>query len=123
MFSVYKCELYHEVSYMSRFAVGQNVTLFVNFLWDQYFKQDSDERRVMNEEIEKLKTEKNVLMVCIMTYINVYFCFPKFSVHRFWCKLLSRTTWYQIFLTPVEWCLSFIVSGERPLHFQCTEAL
>lgn len=64
-FSVCKCELYHEVSYMARFAVGQNVTL-VNFMWDEYFKQDSDERRVMNEEIEKLKTEKNVLMVCII---------------------------------------------------------
>ena len=34
-------------------------------MWDQYFKQDSDERRIMNEEIEKLKTEKTSLMVCI----------------------------------------------------------
>ena len=34
-------------------------------MWDQYFKQDSDERRVINEEIEKLKTEKTSLMVCI----------------------------------------------------------
>lgn len=57
--------MHHEVSYMARFAVGQNVTL-VNFMWDQCFKQDSDERRVMNEEIEKLKSEKNVLMVCII---------------------------------------------------------
>jgi len=34
-------------------------------MWDQYFKQDSDERRVINEEIEKLKTEKTILMVRI----------------------------------------------------------
>lgn len=34
-------------------------------MWDQYFEQDSDERRIMNEEIEKLKTEKTSLMVCI----------------------------------------------------------
>jgi len=43
----------------------QFVKPFVISMWGQCFKQDSDERSVINEEIEKLKTEKTILMVRI----------------------------------------------------------
>jgi len=60
-----------------KIAVCQNVKLFVISMWDQYFKQDSDERRVMNEEIEKLKTEKTILMVCIIWHSQCVYFLPK----------------------------------------------